>query len=149
MALRPTGPAGPWILGLLATLPFAIGAAVYCWGPSILRGHSSRGLLLYSATLISFMAGSRWGVEVGRAPPRFSVLIPAMATPLLAVILIMSMLELDLIWRLVGFIAAFIALWLWDSISTELPAWYPRLRTAVTVVACVSLALVLEHVLRM
>ena len=59
----------------------------------------------------------------------------------------MSMVELDLSWRLGGFLAGFLALWLWDAVSTELPPWYPRLRTAVTVVACVCLALALEHAL--
>ncbi len=149
MALRPSGPAGAWILGLLGALPFIVGAILYCWGWAILEGPASRGLLLYSATLLSFMGGSRWGVEIGRSPPRWVVLAPAIVLPTVAVALTMSTVELSLSWRFGGFIAAFMALWLWDCISTELPQWYPRLRTAVTAVACVSLGLALEHSLRM
>lgn len=149
MALRPTGPAGAWILGLLGALPFAIGAFLYCWGWEVLEGAASRGLLLYSAAFVSFMGGSRWGVEIGRSPPRWMVLAPAIVVPAVAVGLTMSMVELSLSWRLGGFIAAFLALWIWDSISTELPGWYPRLRTTVTTIACVSLGLALEHSLRL
>jgi hypothetical protein len=149
MALRPTGPLGAWVLGLLASAPFVLGAWVYCWGPDLVQGAASRGLLLYSAAMIAFMGGSRWGVEIARAPPRWIVLAPAIITPLAALTLSMSMVDLALQWRLGGFLFGFLALWLWDSISTDLPAWYQRLRTTVTLIACVSLGLALEHALRM
>jgi len=134
-------------MGLLGTAPFILGALVYCWGPDIAEGVASRGLLLYSAVMIAFMGGSRWGLEIGRAPPRWVVLAPAIAMPLFALILTMSLVELDLKWRLAGFLGGFLALWLWDVISTEVPGWHLRLRTTVTVVACVCLGLALEHAL--
>jgi hypothetical protein len=50
-------------------------------------------------------------------------------------------------WILGGFIAAFLIQWLFDHQTPDTPSRYPILSTAVTGVACVSLALALEKAL--
>lgn len=149
MAMRPTGPVAAWVLGLLATAPFIVSASVFCWGPARLDGPASTALLVYSVAISSFMGGSRWGLEAGRAMPRWGVLGPGMALPLLATALWMVTLDMGLAWRLGAFMGVFLLLWLWDTIFSELPEWYSKLRTTVTLIACVSLAFALENTLRM
>jgi hypothetical protein len=145
MAMRPTGPVAAWVLGLTSAAPFAVMAVLFCWGPKDLHGPAGRALLVYSAAIVSFMGGSRWGLEASRASPRWAVLGPGMASPLLALGIWSVTYEQPLSWRFGGFMAAFLALWLWDTIFSELPAWYSRLRTACQFIACVSLAFALEN----
>jgi len=149
MAMRPTGPSVAWVLGLLATAPFIIAAALYCWGPARLAQQAIDILLLYSVAISAFMGGSRWGLEAGRAMPRWAVLGPGIAMPLIATATWALTHELSMAWRLGAFMAVFLLLWLWDTIFSELPEWYGRLRTTVTLIACVSLAFALEKTLRL
>lgn len=149
MAMRPTGPVAAWVLGLLATAPFVVSAAVYCWGPARLMEPASAALLVYSVAIASFMGGSRWGLEAGRAMPRWGVLGPGIGMPLLSLLTWMGTHDLALAWRLGAFVGVFLLVWLWDTIFSELPEWYGRLRTTVTLIACVSLAFALENTLRL
>lgn len=149
MAMRSTGPAAAQVLGLVAAAPFVVLAGLFCWGPMDLRHFSSTALPVYAAAMVSFMGGSRWGMEAGRAAPRWLVLGPGMAAPLLALLAWVGTAELALSWRFGAYIVLFLALWLWDTILSELPAWYLRLRTVAQTIASVSLAFGLEKTLRL
>ncbi len=149
MAMRATGPAAAQVLGLVAAAPFALLAGLVCWGPADLQVFASRALAVYAAAMVSFMGGSRWGLEAGRPGPRWLVLGPGMAAPLLALLVWVGTADLAVSWRFGGYIALFLALWLWDTILSELPAWYLRLRTVAQTIACVSLAFALENSLRL
>jgi RsiW-degrading membrane proteinase PrsW (M82 family) len=48
-----------------------------------------------------------------------------------------------------GFLLAFLLQWAWDSRSNSLPAWYPRLRTLLTLGAVLALAVAIEASLRL
>lgn len=136
-------PVAAWTLGALAILPFPVLALVYRY---FANGHE-QGLVLmlmsYSAVVLGFLGGSRWGREITLDKPRWGVLIPSMAAMFIAWALRVSDDYLPLTWQLGGFIAAYLAVWLWDAVSPDLPGWYPRLRTALTAGACVSLAFAL------
>lgn len=148
MAIRPSGPSAAWVLGLLSAAPFAVFAAFYCWGPDLLSRPAARALAVYSAAIISFMGGSRWGLEAGRTAPRWLVLGPGMASPLIALGIWTFTTNQPTYWRLGAFMVCFLLLWLWDTVLSELPPWYLKLRTLSQMIACVSLAVALEKSLR-
>jgi hypothetical protein len=138
-----TRPVAAWTLGALAILPFPVLALAYRY----FAGGHEEGILLmlmsYSAVVLGFLGGSRWGREITVEQPRWSVLIPSIAAMFIAWGLRVSVDYIPLTWQLGGFIAAYLAVWLWDAVSPDLPGWYPRLRTALTAGACVSLAFAL------
>ena len=138
-----------WILGLGGTLPF-IGTAVgYCAGPANLHGPMSLAMLTYSAVILSFLGGARWGMEcVRHYPPRGKILTLAVLPSLAAWSLLLGAIWVPLSWQLGGLIAVYLAQWLWDTGSAETPHWYAPLRTTLTVVAGVSMAFVFEQSLR-
>lgn len=144
MALTLPRPVAAWTLGVLAIAPFPVLALIYRYWP---QGHEvgmSRALMSYSAVVLSFLGGSRWGREITGGPsPRWGVLIPAMGVMFIAWGLRVGDDYLPLTWQLGGYIVAFLAIWLWDAVSPDLPGWYPRLRTALTAGACISLAFAL------
>jgi hypothetical protein len=136
-------PVAAWTLGGLAILPFPVLALIYRY---FAHGHEQGTILMlmsYSAVVLGFLGGSRWGREITSARPRWGVLIPSMAAMFIAWGLRVGDDYLPLTWQLGGFIAAYLAVWLWDAVSPDLPGWYPRLRTALTAGACVSLAFAL------
>ena len=136
-------PVAAWTLCILAIAPFPILALSYRYWA---HGHEAGmilALMSYSAVVLSFLGGSRWGREITLPKPRWGVLIPSMATMFIAWGLRVGDDYVPLTWQLGGFIAAFLAIWLWDAVSPDLPGWYPRLRTALTAGACVSLAFAL------
>ena len=142
-------PAPALVLGLLGLLPFFAGAAVYAWGPPNLGGPGLLTLLAWSAAILSFLGGARWGVEVTARPagPRWTVL-GASVLPSLAAWLLLAAAPLAATERqLTGFIAAFALQWLWDLTAKDPPRWYPRLRTLLTAGAVLALAVALWRTL--
>lgn len=132
------------MLGLLGLAPFFGGAAVYAWGPPELGGPGLLTLLAWSAAILSFLGGTRWGVEMAaRAQPRWSVLalsvLPAAAAWLLLAAAPLAATER----QLTGFIVAFALQWLWDLTAKDPPRWYGRLRTLLTAGAVLALAVAL------
>jgi len=133
----------------LGLIPFFVAAGVYAYGPGNLAGPALLTLLTYSAAVLSFLGGARWGVEMAvRRHPRWIVLAPAVLVSLVAWILLASS-GLTAEHQLGGFIAAFLLQWAWDSRSNSPPAWYPRLRTLLTLGAVLALAAALEATLRL
>jgi hypothetical protein len=72
-----------------------------------------------------------------------------MVLPIAALLLWIVTVDRPLSWRLGGFMVCFIAIWLWDTTFSELPAWYSRLRSIGQLVATASLAVALEKSLRL
>ena len=56
--------------------------------------------------------------------------------------------RLELPWTLVAYLATFMLQWLSDHAAPETAARFPRLSTAITGAACVSLAVALEQAIR-
>jgi hypothetical protein len=122
-------------------------AGIYGFGPPRLAGPALLTLLTYSAAVLSFLGGARWGVEMALLRhPRWRVMGPAVLSSLVAWGLL-SAPGLAAEHQLGGFIAAFLIQWAWDSRSTSPPAWYPRLRTLLTLGAVLCLSVALEATL--
>lgn len=140
-------PPAPLALTIGGLMPF-IGGALAAWA---LNGDIARqaaaylSLLTYSAAILSFLGGVRWGVEMSEAaltPPRWGVMIASVLGGLLGWALVLYYVlgspspNVFLILAL-----AFAAHWVWDVTSRKaVPAWYEGLRTIASVGAIVSLS---------
>lgn len=138
-----------WVVAMLGLLPFPLSAALYVWGPSDVAGPALTVTLTWSAVVLAFLGGIRWGLETARVEPRWQRLALSVVSPLAAWTLVFSRGVIEVPWLLCGFMAAFILQWLYDHTAPDVPARYPRLMTTLTLGACVSLALALEQALRM
>ena len=139
-----TPPVALWLIALTALAPFPASALMYCYGPQIHQVGSLTMLMTWSAIILAFIGGVRWGLETREPRPRrdrmgFAALCAAAAWGLL-------------LWRgqapdalILGlFIAMFMIQWLFDHPNPEAPSRYPMLSTVLAGSACVSLALALE-----
>jgi hypothetical protein len=134
------------LLGIAGLIPFWAAAGAYAFGPPNLAGPALLTLLAYSAAILSFLGGTRWGMEVAsRRPPRASVLalsnLPALAGWLL--LAGGGGLGLTEIQALGGFLLAFVVQGAWDARAHDAPVWHRRLRVWLTLGACGALALAL------
>jgi hypothetical protein len=137
-------PAALWVIALLALAPFPAAALVYCYGPAKFAAASLGVLLTWSAVVLSFLGGVRWGLETREPEPRwqrqgFSALCAAAA-----LVVLLARGRAPDTWILGGFIVAFLIQWLFDHQTPDTPSRYPMLSTALTAGACISLSLALE-----
>ena len=144
-----SAPAPLWVIALLCLMPFPASAVAYVYGPADLTGPALTVLLTWSAVVLGFLGGIRWGLESARAAPRWPRLAISLISPTAAWALVFARGSIDTPWLLCGFMAAFILQWLFDHAAPDVPARYPRLMTILTLGACISLALALEQALRM
>ena len=125
-------------------IPFASAAgAMFGWRDDFtLMITAGTWLLVYSAIILSFLGGVRWGAEVAkRERPRAAELVPATFGPLIGWGLVMVAFQQAFpAWTYAAMAAAFVLHFLYDSISPELPIWYRRMRLWPTIGAVVSLA---------
>lgn len=138
-----------WVVALLGLAPFPVSAIVYVWGPSDLAGPALTVMLTWSAVMLGFLGGIRWGLESGRAEPRWQRLAMTVVSPVAGWTLLFARGTIEAPWLICGFLAAFILQWLFDHTAPDVPARYPRLMTTLTLGAGLSMALALEHALRM
>jgi len=142
-------PAPVWTIALLALAPFPISAALYAYGPAQFAQGALTAILSWSALVLSFLGGARWGLESARPAPRWTRLSASVVSSVAAWALLMGRSHLSSAWLIGGFMGAFILQWLFDHTAPDVPARYPRLSTVLTAGACVSLAVALEQALRM
>jgi hypothetical protein len=135
-------------MAVFALLPFPISAGIYGYGPPAAAREAVSVLLTWSAVVLSFLAGVRWGLESGRRTPRLSRLAGAFGFALVAWLLLIARWRLELAWTLTAYLAAFMLQWLSDHVTPNTQARFPRLSTAVTAAACISLAVALDQALR-
>jgi len=104
---------------------------------------SLQSLFFYSAAILSFLGGARWGMAIREAPlaPNSVVLVLSVFPALVAwIALLIGFQPATALLMLIG---AFGAHLLWDlaAVQTgEAPGWYRPLRTLATVGAVVALA---------
>lgn len=137
-------PVAAGLPGVLGLIPFFAAAGVYVWGAPQLAGPGLLFLLTYAAVILSFLGGLRWGYEMARPQIRLWVLLVA-CVPALAAWLLLALPFLTAPTQLGGFILCFVIAWLWDAGSAELPRWWSRLRTLLTMGAGLALAIALEQ----
>lgn len=141
-------PASMWILAILALLPFPVSAGIYGYGPPEAARQAVTVLLTWSAVVLSFLAGVRWGLESGRRSPRRGRLAGALMFGVAAWALLLARWRFELAWIVTAYLAAFMLQWLSDHAAPNTASRFPRLSTAVTVAACVSLAVALDQAIR-
>lgn len=141
-------PKTPWVLGLAGLIPFIglTGAAQFA--PSPFNLAAVTGFYVYTAVILSFLGGARWGFELNARSdyPLVPVLIASNIPPLLAWFGVMLQLTQPLI-GLGLLTGGMIASWLWDVQSSgagnrRLPVWYPQLRTVLTLTVLVCCGLI-------
>jgi hypothetical protein len=146
---RESTPIPLWGLAILTLLPFPVSAGVYGYGPPVVAREALTVLLTWSAVVLSFIAGVRWGLETSRRSPRWDRLALSLVFAALAWLLLLARWRLQTAWTLGLYLAAFMLQWLSDHALPK-SAWarFPKLSTAVTAAACVSLAVALDEALR-
>lgn len=143
-------PRSVWAIALFGLSGFPLAAGAYAYGPPWISGHGLNVLITWSAVMLGFLGGIRWGLESGRkAPPRWSRLAVSTLFPIGGWTLLAARGDMPVEWILTGFIAAYILQWLFDHSAPDTPSRYPRLMTVLTLGASVSLAMALEKALRM
>lgn len=136
-----------WVIALICMAPFPASAFAYALGPADMAGPALTVILTWSAVVMGFLGGIRWGLESARAQPRWTRLAHSLISPVGGWALLFSRGAVDTPWLLCGFLAAFILQWLFDHTAPDVPARYPRLMTVLTLGACLSLAVALEKAL--
>ena len=137
-------PALLWAIAGVAVVPFPASALMYGYGPLRHMEGSLTMLLSWSAIILAFIGGVRWGLETREARPRirrfvFSALCAAAAWGVL-----LWRGQAPDAWLLGFFIAIFILQWLFAHQAEDAPERYPLLSHTVAGTACVSLAIALE-----
>ena len=142
----PSIPVAAGLPGVLGLVPFFGAAGFYVWGDPQQAGPALLFLLTYAAVVLSFLGGLRWGHEMARPEPRIVVLLAA-CLPAIVAWLLLALPFLTATWQIGGYIAAYVLAWLWDAGSSDLPRWWSRLRTFLTMGAGLALATALEQAL--
>lgn len=141
-------PPALWMIALAALAPFPISAVIYGWGPTPEARPALSLILTWSGCVLAFLGGVRWGLESGRPSPRAERLLISVLSPVAAWMLLFSRHRIPDAWVIGGCIGAFLVQWLFDHQAPDVPARYPRLSTALTAGACVSLAICLDQAMR-
>jgi hypothetical protein len=147
-AAREATPLALWMMAVLAILPFPVSAGIYGYGPAAEAREAVTVLLTWSAVVLSFLAGVRWGLESGRRTPRRGRLALSLVFAIVAWGLLLARWRAELTWILTAYLAAFMLQWLSDHAAPNTSARFPRLSTAVTAAACISLAVALDQAMR-
>lgn len=142
-----SAPAALWVIALVALAPFPLAALAHGYGPEAWARPALTILLTWSAVVLAFLGGVRWGLETGEPAPRPHRLALNVGAAMAAWGVLLLRGRLEDAWVLGGFIAVFLVQWLFDHQAPDTPSRYPKLSTAVTAGACVSLALALEKTL--
>lgn len=149
MADRSHAPAPVWAIALMGLAPFPAAAAAYVVGPPAVASTGLAVLLTWSAVMLGFLGGVRWGLESAAERPRWTRLALSVVSPLVGWGLLFARDRIDPAWLICGLVAAFLLQWLFDHAAPDVPSRYPRLMTVLTLGACLSLAAALETALRM
>jgi uncharacterized membrane protein YeaQ/YmgE (transglycosylase-associated protein family) len=140
-------PAPLWGIALIALAPFPAAGVAYAYGPPNLMRPAMTVILAWSAVVLSFLGGVRWGLETREPEPRWQRQAFSFLCAVAGAVVLLARGSAPDTWILGGFITAFLIQWLFDHQTPNTPSRYPMLSTAVTGAACVSLALVLERAL--
>ncbi len=141
-------PTALWAIALLALAPFLISAAAYGYGSQAVARPALTVILTWSATVLSFLGGVRWGMESLLTRPRWPRQIISVSAAIVAWLLLLARHRIIDSWIIGGAIVAFLVQWLFDHQAPDVPARYPKLSTTITAAACVSLAVCLDKALR-
>jgi len=140
-------PVALWIIAMVALAPFPLSALAYSYGPRSATALALSILLTWSAVVLSFLGGVRWGLETAMNAPRPGRQAISVLSAVVAWGLLLARHRAPDEWIIAGAIIAFLLQWLFDHQGPDVPARYPKLSTAITAAACVSLAICLDQAL--
>lgn len=143
-----TPPVALWAIALLALAPFPASAIAYGYGPPDVARPALTVIMTWSAVVLSFLGGVRWGMETLLSEPRWYRQVISVTSAVAAWLLLLARHRYPDSWILAGAIGAFLLQWLFDHQGPDVPARYPKLSTAITAAACVSLAVCLDQAMR-
>lgn len=138
-----------WAVSMLGLLGFPVPALIYAYGPDKSGELALNALVTWSAVILAFLGGVRWGLETARTEPRWPRLAGSTVSPIAGWVLFAVRHLIGSSWVICGFLVAFMLQWLFDHTAPDTPARYPRLNTVLTLCACISLAMALEKALRL
>ncbi len=141
-------PAALWIIALAALAPFPLAALAYGWGSPDVARPALTVIITWSAVILAFLGGARWGLGTGLTEPRWQRLLISVLSPVIAWSMLLSRGRIDNAWIIGGCIAAFLIQWLFDHHGPDVPARYPKLSTTLTAAACISLAVCLDQAIK-
>jgi hypothetical protein len=141
-------PSSLWIITSLALAPFVASAIAYDYGPASYTSSAMTVLLSWSAAVMSFLGGVRWGLESAEPAPRRHRMALSVLAPTFAWAIYLWRDKLDEAYVVAAFMAFFLIQWLFDHQAPDTPSRYPKLSTALTAGACISLGLVLEKIIK-
>ncbi|MBO0904207.1 DUF3429 domain-containing protein [Jiella sonneratiae] len=118
-----------WTLGLFGLVPFVVMTALLVYAGRNFIAYPQLILAFggYSATILAFLGGIRWGFSLAPQHQAIGTLVAAVLPSLLGWALLFAPSP----WSFAGFAAGFALTGLWDVVSArrgELPAWFGRLR---------------------
>jgi len=146
-------PLSALVLGLAGLIPFfASSALMWVEGNSALNEFGRLLLIGYGAVILSFLGGARWGFEIARAPsnPSLGLLVASVLPSIvgwiavgIASVPISMFISIPLSAVSFGLLyCGFSVQWLLDVqpvTASDLPVWYPRLRSILTFGAVAAL----------
>jgi len=141
-------PLALWLIALAALAPFPLAAWAYGWGQAEAARRGLTVIITWSAVILAFLGGVRWGLESALAKPRWQRLLISVLSPVIAWSMLLSRGRIANTWIIGGCIVAFLIQWLFDHHGPEVPARYPKLSTTLTAAACVSLAVCLDQAMK-
>lgn len=128
-----------WTLGLLGLVPFVAmtGLLAYAGRQFIAYPQLIQAFTGYSATILAFLGGIRWGFSLAPAHQAIGTLVASVVPSLLGWALLFAPSP----YVFAGFALGFAATGIWDVVSArrgELPGWFGRLRLVLsgTVTLC-------------
>jgi hypothetical protein len=125
------------IYGVLGLVPFLAPPVIDVTMPA-LADYAATALAAYGALILSFLGGARWGLAIGKPVPNVTVISLAML-PTLAGLALLMLPAGTRTAQLTGLAVALALHWVWDWRGTDLPPWYARLRTILTIGAVAGL----------
>jgi Protein of unknown function (DUF3429) len=138
--LLPDVPAPAAVLGLAGVIPFAAGA-LGSFRPGALGALATAALLAYGAVILSFLGGIHWGLAIGQHDPSYRRLGVGVVPSLVGWVALLLGGAAGLL-PLAAAFAAVLGLDIQLTREGMAPAWFPRLRSALTaaVVLCLLVA---------
>jgi hypothetical protein len=140
-----------WILAFAGAIPFVVAtAALYFSDSSSVRVPAIAALVTYCAVILSFLGGIEWGLairEEGGTETTRVIALGLSAVPSLAAWAVLWLPSPT--WQVGAALGIFVAVWVadqWMAGRGLLPTWFVDLRTAITALVAVILAIALMRV---
>jgi len=137
-----------WFLAFAGAIPFLVAtAALFVSDASGVRVPAIAALVTYSAVILSFLGGIEWGLAIRDESGNEATRVAALGLSTVSSLAAWAVLWLPSShWQVGSALALFIAVWAadqWMANRGLLPTWFVDLRTVITALVAVTLAVAL------